>query len=238
MRARCSLAFAAVGVVRTTPSASVRRSRLVVPLLGALTLAACAVAPPTGPNVVALPGKDKTFEVFQADDAVCRQYASAQIGNASPAQAANQSLINSAVFGAVIGAILGAAIGAPSADAGIGAAIGGASGLAVGGLAGIDASQASSASLQRRYDVGYIQCMSAKGESVQTAAVYPVYSAYPAYYYPYYPYYYPYYSYYPYYPYYSSTFIGVSGSFHSHSDHHGGHPGGHPGGHAAHGGHH
>jgi outer membrane lipoprotein SlyB len=185
-------------------------------LAGVLAVSACAVAPPTGPNVVAMPGKDKSFEAFQADDATCRQYASAQIAPASPAQAANESAVNSAVLGTAIGALAGAAIGAATGDAAAGAAIGAGGGLLVGGTTGLDAARASSAGLQRRYDIGYIQCMSAKGENVQTAAVSPVYGAYPAYYYPYY---------YPSYPYYPSTFIGVGIGFHSHSGHsfHGSH---------------
>jgi hypothetical protein len=215
-----------------------RRTRLVVPLIGVLALSACAVAPPTGPNVMALPGKDKSWEAFQADDAACRQYASTQIGNSSPSEAGNQSALNSTVLGTILGAIAGAAIGAATGDAAAGAAIGAGSGLVFGGAAGLNASQASSASLQRRYDVGYIQCMSAKGENVQTPSVYPAYGAYRSYYYPYYPYY-P--SYYPYYPYYPSTFIGFSSSFssfHSSGGHHGGHHFHGGGGHGGHGGHH
>jgi hypothetical protein len=59
---------------------------------------------------------------------------------------------------------------------------------------------ASGAALQNRYDMAYIQCMSAKGENVPIAqndlAHYPppyayrMYPAYPGYYYP--GYYYPY----------------------------------------------
>ena len=41
---------------------------------------ACSVAPPTGPDVAVMPGKDKTLEAFQADDAACKQYAPTQIG--------------------------------------------------------------------------------------------------------------------------------------------------------------
>src|SRR5258707_3710431 len=110
-------------------------------IIGALALAGCAVAPPTGPGVMVLPGKDKTFDAFQADDAACRQYASAQIGYSSPAQAANQSAVNSTVLGTVVGAIAGVAIGAASGNAGAGAAIGAASGLLVGGSTGLNAAQ-------------------------------------------------------------------------------------------------
>ena len=42
-------------------------------LIAALTLSACAVAPPTGPSVMALPPQGKSFEQFQQDDATCQQ---------------------------------------------------------------------------------------------------------------------------------------------------------------------
>ena len=84
----------------------------------------------------------------------------------------------------------------------MGAAIGAGSGLLVGSAAGLGNAQVSGAALQQRYDMRYIQCMSAKGESVPVPVVaaapspgsvpYPAY-AYPAYGpYPYYgpPYYY------------------------------------------------
>src|SRR6266568_6004053 len=96
-------------------------------------LGGCAVVPPTGPDVMALPGKDKSFEAFQADDAACKEYASAQIGYGSPAEAANQSAIGSTVLGTVLGAAAGAAIGAATGNPAAGAAIGGGSGLFLGG---------------------------------------------------------------------------------------------------------
>ncbi len=43
----------------------------------ALLLAACATAP-TGPSVMVLPGSEKPFEQFQADDTICRQWAARQ----------------------------------------------------------------------------------------------------------------------------------------------------------------
>jgi hypothetical protein len=49
----------------------------VVPLLGA-----CATVP-AGPSVMVLPGSGKPFEVFQADDDSCRQWAFSQ-GGAGP----------------------------------------------------------------------------------------------------------------------------------------------------------
>jgi len=161
------------------------RVTLAAAVLGTMSLAACTVPPPTGPSVMALPAQGKTFERFQQDDAACRQYASEQIGYGSPAQASNESAVNSAIVETALGAAAGAALGAAAGNAGIGAAAGAGTGLLVGSAAGTGASQASAVALQRRYDVAYLQCMSAKGESVPTAQ-----SPYP--YYPYAPYYPPY----------------------------------------------
>lgn len=190
-------------------------------ILGILALAGCAVAPPEGPSIMALPGKDKSFEAFQTDDAVCKQYALAQIGYASPAAAANQSAAGSAAVGTALGAAAGAAIGAATGNPGAGAAIGAGSGLVLGGASGLNAAGASSYALQRRYDIAYIQCMSAKGEDVPAAQAPGAASAlqYP---YPYTPYYYPYYSpyyyhpYWPYWPYYGSAFLDFGFGFHHH----------------------
>ena len=167
--------------------------------IAAIALSACAVAPPSGPSVMALPAQGKTFEQFQQDDATCQQYASARIGNGSPQQSANESGLSSAAVGTVVGAAAGALIGAAAGDPAVGAAIGGGGGLLVGSAAGVSNAYASGASLQNRYDMAYIQCMSAKGESVPVAQndpasylpryAYRMYPAYPGYYYPgYYPY--------------------------------------------------
>jgi outer membrane lipoprotein SlyB len=186
-------------------------------ILGVLALGGCAVVPPTGPAVMALPGKGKSFEAFQADDTACRQYASAQIGYGSPAEASNQSAAGSAVLGTVLGAAAGAAIGAATGSPAAGAAIGAGSGLFVGGATGLSAAQASGLSLQQRYDMGYIQCMSAKGENVPTplasgVAPYP-YPGYPPYGYPPYPY-----TYYP--GYHGPGFLSLGFGFGFHHHHH------------------
>ena len=185
-----------------------------------LALGGCAVAPPTGPSVAVMPGKDKTFDAFQADDATCKQFASQQIGGIAPAQAANDSVAGSAVVGTVLGAAAGAAIGAATGNPGAGAAIGAGSGAVLGTAAGLGAAQDSSYSLQQRYDVGYMQCMSAKGNSLPPAAAYPQTAyAYP----PYYPsaYAFPYPYPYPYYPgWYGPGFIGFGFGFHDHDHFH------------------
>ncbi|HLI10369.1 MAG TPA: glycine zipper family protein [Alphaproteobacteria bacterium] len=167
-------------------------------LLGTLLLGACAVTPPTGPSVMALPAKGKTFAEFQQDDAACQQFAAASIGYGSPADAANQSAIGSAAVGTVVGAAAGAVLGAAAGNPAAGAAIGAGSGLLLGGVSGLGNAQASAGTLQQRYDMRYIQCMSAKGESVPVPAggVSPPYA-----YYSYGAYAFPRYYYYPYYPY-------------------------------------
>jgi hypothetical protein len=184
---------------------SMGRIRLGMSAVALVALAGCAVAPPPGPSVMVMPGQGKSFEAFQADDATCRQFAQQQTGIA-PADAANQSLVGSAAVGTVLGAAAGAAIGAAAGNPAAGAAIGAGSGAILGTASGLGAAQYSGASVQQRYDIGYVQCMSAKGESVpqmptaQTAyapppaypAPYP-YAAYPYAAYPYYPAYYPYY---------------------------------------------
>jgi len=178
--------------------------RLGTAVVAVLALAGCAVGPPPGPSVAAMPGQGKSFEAFQADDVACRQYAAQQIGIA-PQDAANQSLFGSMALGTVLGAAAGAAIGAAAGNPAMGAAIGAGSGGVLGTSYGLGAASYSGGSVQYRYDSGYLQCMSAKGESVPQLPT-PQTAYAPAYGYPaYYPY--PYYSYYPYY--YRPAVVGV-----------------------------
>jgi hypothetical protein len=138
---------------------------LVIILLGG-----CATMP-TGPTVMVMPGPGKPFEVFMADDGLCRQWAQQQIGGASPSQTSNQNLATGALVGTAIGAGLGALIGSASGDAGAGAAIGGGAGLLTGtAIAGPPAYE-SGWQLQRRYDIAYQQCMYAKGNQIPGVAV-------------------------------------------------------------------
>jgi len=132
-------------------------------------LSGCATMP-TGPSVTVLPGPGKPFEVFQADDAVCRQWAQGQIGGASPSQTANQNLATGAVVGTAVGAAMGAAIGAATGNAAAGAAIGGGAGLLGGSAMGSNAGASSEYQLQRRYDMAYQQCMYAKGNQIPGSA--------------------------------------------------------------------
>ncbi len=47
----------------------------ILSLLALVALSACATVP-TGPSIRVMPGPGKPFEVFQSDDAACRQWAS------------------------------------------------------------------------------------------------------------------------------------------------------------------
>jgi hypothetical protein len=131
-------------------------------------LSGCATMP-TGPTVTVYPGPGKPFEVFQADDYACRQWAQEQIGGASPSQTANQNLATGAVVGTLAGAGLGALIGSTSGHAGAGAAIGAGAGLLTGTAVASGPAASSQYTLQRRYDMAYQQCMYAKGNQVPGA---------------------------------------------------------------------
>ncbi len=134
------------------------KTALVLPTL--LLLSAC-VSIPSGPSSMALPGTGKNFDQFRFDDSECRQFANAQIGGKTANQAANDSFTKSAVVGTAIGAAIGAA-----ANGGKGAGVGAATGLLFGSLIGVDASNTSAYGAQQRYDIGYTQCMYAKGHRV------------------------------------------------------------------------
>lgn len=132
----------------------------VVVAVGA-ALGGCATAP-SGPSVMVLPGPNKTFEQFQTDNAVCRQFARMQVGGAS--QASDNSTLKNAGVGALLGGALGAALGE-----GRGAAIGAASGAALGTAVGASNEQQPGMSLQRRYNVAYMQCMYSRGNRIPVA---------------------------------------------------------------------
>jgi hypothetical protein len=166
----------------------------VLALCGLVALGGCAIPPPSGPRVVALPEKGKDLAQFQREDLGCRQGASAAIGGANPQQEAANAAVGTAVVGTVIGAAAGALIGAAAGNPGAGAAIGAGAGLLTGSAAGANAAVGYGQGAQYQYDVAYAQCMAAAGNQVQAPQA-PSYAGgygYPGYGYGYgYPYYAP-----------------------------------------------
>ena len=138
--------------------------RIAAVAAASLLVAGCASVP-TGPGVMVLPGTGKSFDQFRGDDMECRQFASSQIGGDSPDNAGDSSGVKSAAVGTAIGAAAGALIGGRS-----GAAAGAGTGLIIGGASGAGAAGSSQRTLQQRYDIGYQQCMYAKGHQVPMAA--------------------------------------------------------------------
>ena len=135
-----------------------------------LLLVTGCVTIPAGPTVMVMPAPGKSFEQFQNDDSVCRNWAGGQT-TVSPQQAANQDTLTGATVGTLLGAGLGAAIGAASGNPGVGAAIGAGGGLMLGTSQGAQAGQLSGRDAQRRYDIAYQQCMYAKGNQVAGSSV-------------------------------------------------------------------
>ena len=132
-------------------------------ILGAGLMAAlvgCASIP-AGPSVAVMPGPGKPFDQFNADNAICKEFARQQIG-AEPSEVARNQVLSGAAAGAALGAASGVLMGhgEGSAESMAGA------GLIVGSAAGANAANQSTMSLQRRYDIAYEQCMYAKGNQV------------------------------------------------------------------------
>jgi len=138
-------------------------SILTLAFLGAL--AGCATIP-NGPSVAVMPGQGKSFEQFNADDDVCRQYAQKSIGTTA-AQNANNAEVTSIAAGTALGAVAGALVGGHQ-GAGTGAAIGMVGGASIGS----GEAQYSGRETQRRYDIAYEQCMYAKGNQLPQASAY------------------------------------------------------------------
>ena len=142
------------------------RSRIAILTLG--LFAAGCVTFPSGPSVMALPGGNRNFEEFRTDDNECRVFAANSVGGPSAQQASMDAGAASAVIGTIVGAAAGAAIGGSSS----GAAVGAGSGLLIGSAMGANAAHYSGYSVQQRYDIGYTQCMYAKGHRVPVPGEY------------------------------------------------------------------
>src|SRR5712692_11423818 len=133
------------------------RTVVVAPVAAGLLLSACATIP-TGPTIMVLPGNGKSFEQFQGDDAVCRQWAFQQTGTSTD-HASTQSTVSGAAIGTLVGAAAGAALGAAAGNPGIGAAAGAGVGLLGGTAIGASRAEAYGGSVQQRYDQSCSQCM-------------------------------------------------------------------------------
>jgi len=122
-------------------------------MIAAVALTACA---PTvmAPTVPVMPGPNKPFNQFSADQQTCQAYA-----NSQTAPLAAQ--VNNQAFGTALCAGLGAAVGG-----GRGAAIGAASGAVVGGSMAAQGSALAGMSIQQQYDIYYSQCMYARGNQI------------------------------------------------------------------------
>src|SRR3990172_559625 len=111
---------------------------LLLTIASAVLLVGCAARIPTGPSVMVLPGSGKSFETFQYEDLICRQWASQQSGGTAAADAGANAGVGTAAAGTVLGAAAGAAIGAASGHPGEGAAVGSGVGLLGGSAVGAD----------------------------------------------------------------------------------------------------
>ena len=144
---------------------------LFLPLAAVLALGGC-VTVPTGPAVTVLPGPQKSFDQFRADDGECRQYSQTVVDGPNSGRAANDAAAANAAAGTVLGAAIGAIIGSASGQAGHGAAIGAGTGLLVGSSAGGNSAAYSSRTLQRNYDAAYMQCMYSRGNQLPGRVAY------------------------------------------------------------------
>ncbi|MDD5240302.1 MAG: hypothetical protein PHG47_01125 [Sulfuricella sp.] len=126
-----------------------------------VVFAGCASAP-IGPSTAVMPGAGKPFDLFRMDNAECMAFARQQTG-ANSGEVAREQIVTGAVAGVALGAASGALIGhghERTTESMAGA------GLIVGSAAGANAANMSTASLQRRYDLAYQQCMYAKGNQI------------------------------------------------------------------------
>ena len=142
-----------------------RAIRVIQAVCALFLLLSGMVVMPVAADTLVLPGPNKTFEQFQADDAVCRQWAAQRTGQ-HPQEAATGRTIQGSILGTFLGAGLGAAIGAASGDPGIGAAIGAGSGLLLGTVSGAEAGRQAGYEVQNQFDIAYQQCMYPKGNQI------------------------------------------------------------------------
>jgi hypothetical protein len=125
-----------------------------------LVFSGCMTSVPMGPRVAVMPAPGKPFDLFMAEERMCRQYAEQSIGS-SPNEVASKNAVGTAAAGVAIGTVVGALAGGRQ-----GAPVGAAIGLVAGSSAGSNEAAYASRDAQRRYDIAYEQCMYAKGNQV------------------------------------------------------------------------
>src|SRR6266550_8288779 len=126
------------------------RSTPILAVAAGLLMTACATVA-TGPSVMVLPGQGKSFDQFQADDSLCRQWALQQTGTTT-GNAAAGSTVGGAAIGTAVGAAAGAALGAAAGNPAVGAAAGAGVGLLGGTAVAGGYADANVNSVQRRYE--------------------------------------------------------------------------------------
>jgi hypothetical protein len=137
------------------------------------TLSGCAVAPtgPQGPSMTVLPGKDKTFADFKADDQQCRQFALESIGGPKSAVGEAAKALGITAVSTALGAAVGDALGGTNRHHAVNAQTGAGVGVAGGAAAAINTHNADANNDQVRYDHAYVECMYANHERVPASAM-------------------------------------------------------------------
>lgn len=133
--------------------------KTVIAGLSALLLLEGCATTPLGPTVQVMPAKNKPFDVFAQEQAVCKQYATQQVSG--QADAANERAVGTGIIATALGAGLGAAVGG-----GHGAGVGAATGAVAGTAIGAGTSSHNQHGIQQQYDNAYAQCMVAKGNQL------------------------------------------------------------------------
>ena len=130
-----------------------------------IALTSCATTP-MAPTVRVMPAPNQPFQVFQADDTACRQYAANSVKGMT--DQANNKAVGSAAIGTVLGAAVGAALGGPGPQNGGLVAAGAVTGGAIGASNGSGGS--TQYTIQQAYNNAYSQCMYARGNQVPGAS--------------------------------------------------------------------
>jgi hypothetical protein len=124
-----------------------------------ILISSCSSTTPTGPKIAVMPAAGKPFDVFVAEDTLCRQFAQQSIGNAP--RSASGNAVGTAVAGTALGTAAGALMGGRQ-----GASVGAGVGLIGGSMAGSGQAGYEARDVQWSYDNAYAQCMYAKGNQV------------------------------------------------------------------------